>query len=170
MNTTTQVSFKQPDAPATPRQTWMLFTLTKEDWRGKGLTVKQASEKIAELLEAKKNGNIINSKDNKPKINYREIYNTAIAAANKVGETTEQVFFCGFASVLIRDTRKGFAKWLKDNNIGYHGSRGMSISPQGIAGSTQSMNVKEAWCYEFEKMLKMQGIDADSISVSSRAD
>lgn len=165
---TTQISFKNPDAPATSKQTWLLFTLTKTDWRDKGLTIKQASEKIAALMEAKKKG--INTVTNTPALDYRVIYNTAIAAANMVGNSTQQVFFCGFASVIIRDSRKGFAKWLKDNHIGYHSSRGMSISPQGDAGITQSMNVKEAWCNEFAQMLIAQGIDSNLISVTSRAD
>lgn len=38
--------------PATKRQTWALFCLTKQDYRNKGLSKEQASKLISELSEA----------------------------------------------------------------------------------------------------------------------
>jgi hypothetical protein len=54
--------FKMPDAPATRKQQWKLFTLSKKDWRESNLTVIEASAIIAHLVngdsspKAKANG------------------------------------------------------------------------------------------------------------------
>lgn len=43
------MKFNNPDEPATKKQLWLLHILTKEDTRQLKLTIKQASDKIAEL-------------------------------------------------------------------------------------------------------------------------
>ena len=43
------MKFNNPDAPATRKQLWLLHILTKEDTRQSKLTIKEASDKIAEL-------------------------------------------------------------------------------------------------------------------------
>lgn len=57
-------AINNPDEPATSRQLWALFCMTKKDYRGKGLTKQQASDLIGELKSGKK---IENSDDNKTK-------------------------------------------------------------------------------------------------------
>lgn len=43
-----------PNRPATKKQLWALFCMTKEDHRDKGLTISEASKMIGELKAAKK--------------------------------------------------------------------------------------------------------------------
>jgi hypothetical protein len=47
------VAIKEPDAPATSRQTWLIKILGGGDVRDNGLTRQQASDKIVELQAAK---------------------------------------------------------------------------------------------------------------------
>ena len=47
-------AINNPDDPATSRQLWALFCMTKKDYRGKGLTKQQASDLIGELKSGKK--------------------------------------------------------------------------------------------------------------------
>lgn len=47
-------AINNPDDPATSRQLWALFCITKKDYRGKGLTKQQASDLIGELNSGKK--------------------------------------------------------------------------------------------------------------------
>lgn len=44
---------KNPESPATKKQTWTIFTLGGEDVRDKNLTRKEASDRIGELMAAK---------------------------------------------------------------------------------------------------------------------
>ena len=69
---------------------------------------------------------------------------------------------CGFASVVIKDARKGFAKWLKNNKIGY-------LSYKGgwevfAATHEQSYEKAKAYAETFEKILRQNGVECYSIS------
>ena len=57
------IQIKTPDAPATNRQMWLLHLLTGEDTRNLDLTMKQASDRIAEL----KNTKPLTTPNNRPK-------------------------------------------------------------------------------------------------------
>lgn len=52
-NTNAQYTCENPEAPATKRQLWALFCLTKQDYRDKGLTRQQASDLIAGANQAR---------------------------------------------------------------------------------------------------------------------
>lgn len=76
---------KDPNAPATRKQLWALFCITKEDHRGKGLTKGEASKLIDELGgKGKKKGK---GKKATPKVDkawkYVELLADAIVAGNK---------------------------------------------------------------------------------------
>jgi hypothetical protein len=72
-------AINNPDDPATSRQLWALFCMTKKDYRGKGLTKQQASDLIGELKSGKK---IEDVGENKPVKNQKEDENALV----KVGD------------------------------------------------------------------------------------
>ena len=51
------MQLRTPEAPASYRQTWYLFTLTKRDHRGENLTMAEASQLIKQALTAPKSDN-----------------------------------------------------------------------------------------------------------------
>lgn len=48
-----EIIIKNPDRPATARQLFALFKGTGKDYRGKGLTVKEASDLLQEVIKAR---------------------------------------------------------------------------------------------------------------------
>ena len=70
---------------------------------------------------------------------------------------------CGFAWVNIKPGNSAFAKWLKTKNLAdkdsYYG--GVTIL---ISDYNQSMQKKEAYAYAFAKVLRHNGIKAQSYS------
>lgn len=69
---------------------------------------------------------------------------------------------CGFASVIIADARKGFAKWLKNKGIGYHNYKGgWAVSAPSFG---QSYEKAKAYAEAFEKVLRQNGIKCHSES------
>lgn len=54
------------EGPATSKQLWTLFCLTKQDYRNKNISKEEASKLIGELLAKKKNGE--NTTERKPKV------------------------------------------------------------------------------------------------------
>jgi hypothetical protein len=70
---------------------------------------------------------------------------------------------CGFAWVNIRDARKGFARWVKNEGIGrtdsYYGGVKIWVSQFG-----QSMTRKEAYADAYAKVLRDNGVTAYSHS------
>ena len=169
------------DLPATPKQTWLLFTLTKKDYRDANLTREEAGEMIANLLKAR---------GNKYK-EFERILSEAIAAGNKAlaeckptpmivqqhshplndNSPVEKEWFveggvCGFAWVVVTPGTSSFARWLRKQ--GYTGkdyySGGVTIHANG---GGQSLERKVAWASAFAGVLQDNGIDA---SVRSRMD
>lgn len=75
-------AINNPDDPATSRQLWALFCITKKDYRGKGLTKQQASDLIGELNSGKKIEDVAATKEKKPVKNQKEDENALV----KVGD------------------------------------------------------------------------------------
>ena len=65
------------DMPATKKQTWALFCLTKKDYRNQGLTMDQASRLIKDAIAAK--GTVV-SHSRKEANDAVNIHNTAVMA------------------------------------------------------------------------------------------
>lgn len=80
--------FKNPDAPATRRQTWALFCMTKQDWREKNLTVFEASQLIDKLKRGESIDGVKGSAEvklRKAKFDAVEISKEAEAAGEAAG-------------------------------------------------------------------------------------
>lgn len=63
---------------------------------------------------------------------------------------------CGFAYVVVKDARRGFAKWLKDNNIGIHCYKGGWRISAPTPG--QSYEKAKAYAETFAKILRQNGV------------
>lgn len=83
----------------------------------------------------------------------------AIPTPMYVSGYTEPIMdgMCGFASVIVKDARKGFAKWLKNNKIGYHHYNGGWGICAPLFG--QSYEKAKAYAETFAKILRQNGID-----------
>lgn len=166
------------NAPATSRQLWALFCLTKEDHRGKNLTMGQASEMISKLKAQK--GNSTTSK----KSEFFDLYTRAHRAGLEAGTNksprpmvvqehanmlddrspvvhSELVMggVCGFAWINIKPGTSAFAKWLKKKELArtdsYYGGVTVWVSEFG-----QSMEKKMAYAAAFANVLCEAGIKA----------
>jgi hypothetical protein len=172
-----------PDAPATKRQTWALFCITKEDYRNKGLTKAEASDLIKKL------GDKNRTKTTKPKKNsYVEIYEKALTAglaalkaatptpmvvqqhANMMDDNSPvvQEWFvadgpCGFAWVNVKCKGEGlrFVNAMKKHDSdrwrkdGYYGGYTFWVRE-----GNQSIQKKEAFAEAFAEVLREAGINA----------
>lgn len=171
---------KNPDAPATKRQRWALFCITKEDWRDRDITKREASDLIGKLGSKKKTAK-------KTKTNhYVELFNKAIAAGKEALEAAtptpmvvqrhanmfddnspvEESWYveggvCGFAWVNVKCKgeglrfinalkKHGLDRWRKD---GYYGGYTYWVREGG-----QSMQRKEAYANAFAHVLQEAGI------------
>jgi hypothetical protein len=175
-----------PNAPATKRQTWALFCITKEDYRNKGLTKAEASDLIKKL------GNKKHAKNTSKKNSYVEIYEKALAAgaaalkactpnpmvvqqhANMLDDNSPVVQewyvadgACGFAWVNVKCKGEGLKfvnamkkhdpdRWRKD-----HYYKGYTF---WVREGIQSIQKKEAFADAFTKVLREVGIRAYSMS------
>jgi hypothetical protein len=165
---------ENPNEPATKRQTFALFCMTKRDYRNDGLTKQQASDLIAQLKGEK--GESPETKSAKP--NFQAIWDEAVKAGREAVENMavspaihlsdgnqipEGHGPCGFAWLILKDARKGFAKWAKEKGIGradsYYGGINVWISDYN-----QSMNKKETFAYAVAGVLSKHGIDARPMS------
>lgn len=171
-----------PDGPATKRQLWALFCITKEDWRGKGLTKAEASDLIKKLGDKK------HTKKTSKKNSYVEIYEKAFAAGlaalkaatpvpmvvqqhadmmNDHSPVVKEWFVadgaCGFAWVNVKCKGEGLKfinamkkhasdRWRKD---GYYGGYTFWVRE-----GNQSIQRKEAFAAAFADVLRENGIDA----------
>lgn len=134
---------KNPDAPATKKQTWTIFKLGGGDVRNDDLTRQQASDIIGDLWQ-KKN-------DSQPaKEDFQDLYDRALAAGFEAGKNAiptpmivtehENMFddnspaknqwyvsegACGFGWVNVKPGTSRFARWLKEkdyaNKDSYYG-------------------------------------------------
>jgi hypothetical protein len=166
--------------PATKKQLWALFCITKKDYRDSGLTIDQASELIAEL-----NGKKGSSENHEvKKDNWQELWDRAYAAGIAAAEATNptpmvvsqhanplddsspvtrQYFVpqgaCGFAWIIIRPGNSKFANWIKKNHLGrpdsYYG--GVNI---WIGEHSQSHAKKYAHACAMAKVFNDAGIKA----------
>lgn len=180
---------KNPDAPATKRQRWALFCITKEDWRDRDITKREASDLIGELGGKKKTAK-------KTKTNhYVELFNKAIAAGNAALKATtpnpmvvtehENMFDdnspvknswfvadgpCGFAWVNVKCKgeglrfinalkKHGLDRWRKDDYYGGY--------TYWVREGNQSIQLKEAYAEAFASVLREGGINCYA---SSRLD
>lgn len=172
-----------PNDPATNRQTFALWCLTKQDYRNKGLTKQAASDLIAKLKGEKgisSKGEVKQSDDQK----FAAIHEEALLAANAahksavpvpmvVGTPTtlfgneidrnKPVYLvsdgvCGFAYAIVRDARRPFAKWLIKTENGRYSSyeRGVCVSDRS---GSQSLERKERWVAAYISVLSKHGID-----------
>ena len=173
-----------PDSPATSRQTWALFCLTKKDHRNMNLTKQQASELI-EKYKAEKP-----AKADKEKA-FQDIWDKAHEAGLNAGKNAiptpmivqerenplddnsklKKLYHvsegaCGFAWVNIKPATSSFARWMKKQGLArpdsYYGGITVWISEFG-----QSITRKEAYGSAFAKVLQNNGIKA---YMSSRMD
>lgn len=135
------VEIKEPEAPATDRQTWLIKILGGGDVRNDGLTRQQASDRIVEL-QAAKSGKTPEAAKAEPqtprKLSFAKIVKLATKAANEAGDAwcashTQPVHvviqdigpnrgkpvatmldLCGFSWIVMTDKRTAFAKWVKN--------------------------------------------------------
>jgi len=184
---------KNPNEPASRKQLWALFCITKEDWRDKGLTKGEASKLIAEL-GGKKNGK---GKKATPKKNaYVDLFEKAYAAglaALKAATPTPMVVqqhanvlndnspvvkewfveggVCGFAWVNIKCKGEGlkFINALKKRGLpdGLRKDGYYGGYTLWVREGGQSMQRKEAFAYAFADVLREAGI---TCYASSRMD
>jgi hypothetical protein len=165
---------ENPNEPATKRQTFALFCITKKDYRNAGLTKEQASDLIAQLKREK--GESHETKSAKP--NFQAIWDEAVKAGREAVTSMDVIPAinlsdgsqipvghgpCGFAWIILKDARKGFAKWAKAQGIGrpdsYYG--GINV---WIADYNQSMSKKETFASAVAGVLNKHGIDARPMS------
>lgn len=151
-------TIQKPNAPATKKQLFALYCMTRKDHRNLNLTIQQASDLIAQLR--KSNNPTWQAKSQN---DYEKIFTGLFEAGNKAIEGKAANWFpCGFAWIVIKDCRKGFAKWLKNNklnnNLIYYSEyeKGISISS---AYNGQEMEIKEIWCHAAAQYLRENGID-----------
>jgi len=172
---------KDPNAPATKKQTWAIKCLGGGDVRDTGLTRQQASEMIGELKAAK--GQVAESK---PKVDYAELWEKATTAGLQAGKDAlptpmvvsqhtnpldddspvEQAWYvgegaCGFAWVNFKmkgGLGRKFGQWLiKDGRASkdsYYGGVSIWISDHG-----QSVERKSAHANAMAAVLRKAGIE-----------
>ncbi len=160
---------KEPDAPATKKQTFKIFTLGGGDVRDQNLTRKEASDKIGELMAAK------NGTETQPKMDFETLWEEAkadgyVAGTDAVptpmiveGYEHEPVMggACGFAWVNFKmkgGLGRKFGRWLIDNGHArkdsYYGGCTIWVSEHG-----QSMARKEAHAHAMARTLQRAGIE-----------
>lgn len=150
---------KDPDAPATSKQTFMLFRFEGKDVRGENLTRQEASDRIAVHMAAKEAELDV----------FRDLYIRAYRAgvdaattcvptpmivqehADMMDDSSPVVHeyapveggACGFAWVIVKAGNSKFANWLKKNDLAskdsYNGGVSIWISDYG-----QSLERKSA--------------------------
>ncbi len=181
---------KEPNAPATSRQTWAIRTLGGGDVRGENLTRAQASERIQALLNAK--GVTPQAPRSATDDKFGEIIKAAGEAANAAGdkwlETAQPMFrvvehahvlddtspivkdhgtildVCAIVYIAITDRRTAFARWVKKTQNG----RSYSVRIPFRYSKRQERGLLEA-CYGAAiRVLRENGIDC--VSLYSRID
>ena len=172
-----------PNAPATRRQLWALFCITKEDWRERGLTKAEASDLIKKL------GNKKHTKKKSSKKNdYVALHEKALAAgmkalnecvpnpmvvqqhANMMDDNSPVVKswyvgdgVCGFAWVRVKCKGEGlrFINAMKKHGIDrwrkddYYGGYQLWVRE-----GNQSMQRKEAFAEAYAEVLREAGVKA----------
>ena len=182
---------KEPNAPATSKQTWTIFKLGGGDVREDGLTRQTASDKIQELMAAKG----IDPAAPKSKgrdAEFNELWEKAKAAGLAAGDGSTPTPMrvvehvnpfndnspvktdygiiadgaCGFAWVNVKPGTSRFARWLKKNDYArtdsYEG--GVTI---WIGEHNQSVDRKSAHAHALANVLTEAGHKAYA---SSRLD
>ncbi|KKL77281.1 hypothetical protein LCGC14_2036460 [marine sediment metagenome] len=160
----------EPEAPATKKQTFKIFTLGGGDVREQNLTRKEASDKIQEMLAV--NGKAV---DGGPAMDFETLWEEAkadgyVAGTDAIptpmiveGYEHEPVMggACGFAWVnfsMKKGLGRKFGKWLIDNDHArkddYYGGCTIWIGEHG-----QSMARKEAHAHAMAQTLQRAGIE-----------
>lgn len=176
-------TISNPQAPASPKQTFAVFCRSGYDVRGCNLTMQQASD----ILDGKLDpgtlpGAVQKRKAAAPKQDFDALYAKAHAAGMAAGNACVPVPMqvvqranplddsspvvkayepvmdgvCGFSSCVIRPATGGFVKWLKSNGIGYKNYHGGWAVP--CHAFNQSLTRKEAYTSAFGKILATYGI------------
>lgn len=179
---------KDPSAPATPKQCWTLFCLTKKDYRNDNLTKQQASDMIGRLMAEKATKEWTESKKAPKKSGYEQILREATESANEAGDkwmaaalargpaymvkndlTGEIVGtmldVCGIVWIELTDRRTAFAKWLKklDERDAMY-----SLRIEHKYWGRQEMGLLEACAYAAVGVLNKYGIN--EVQVVARID
>ncbi len=158
---------KEPNAPATKKQTFKIFTLGGGDVRNHNLTRLQASDRITGLIAAKNGG------AGQLKTDFQTLWEEAQADGYVAGtdatptpmiiEGYEPVMggACGFAWVnfsMKKGMGRKFGRWLIDNGHAskddYYGGCQIWIGEYG-----QSMARKEAHAHAMAQTLQRAGIE-----------
>lgn len=157
--------------PATARQRWALFTLTKTDYRSIAITKAEASELIGRLRGEKEQARL------GTETLFGEVYSKANAVGlvalaackptpmvvqkhtNMLDDTSkvEKQWYveggvCGFAWVKIRPATTAFAKWLIAHDLGRHDDYQGGVTIWADGGG-QSMERKMAYCHAFAEVI-----------------
>lgn len=159
---------KEPNAPATKKQTFKIFTLGGGDVRNLNLTRLQASDRIAGLIAAK-------GMESKPEVDFETLWEEAQADGYVAGtDATPNPMIvsgyedqpvmggaCGFAWVnfsMKKGMGRKFGRWLIDNGHArkddYYGGCQIWIGEHG-----QSMARKEAHAHAMAQTLQRAGIE-----------
>lgn len=172
-----------PNAPATRRQTWMLFCLTKRDYRGDGLTVQQASDLIDQLMKDSKKpaaqkgaadfGAILalarkaglaagNASKPTPMVVYEaDGLSNRPKPGGQVWHESEGV--CGFAWIVVNPARGAFINYCRKHKIGRK-EYGGGWCVEWVHDFNQSMQRKEAYARAYAEVLRAHGINASTRS------
>ncbi len=131
------------------------------------------------VVKQKEQQNILGTEPNlvkllDPNIFWKTLYNLAHTEAEKatnnyivtpmyiVGYPPILEGSCGFAWIVVKDARNGFAKWLKDNNLGSKCNKdGRKIYAPNF---DQSYEKAKLYAEVFEKVLKQNGVECYSVS------
>lgn len=181
-------TISNPQAPASPKQTFAVFCKSGYDVRGCNLTMQQASD----ILDGKLDpgtlpGAVQKRKAAAPKQDFAAIHAEADAAGMAAGQSCIPVPMvvvqranplddsspvvkayepvmdgvCGFAAVVVSGLSP-FGKWAKKQGIMRpHYPKGLSL---WIGAFNQSMTRKEAYAEGYVKVLRLHGIEAYSWS------
>jgi hypothetical protein len=173
---------KTPDAPATSKQTMLIFRLGGGDVRPDNLTMQQASDRIQELME-KKNETPQPSKS-VDTIDFKNIFDKAVVAANAAGDkwwsehceipydpSKSASFFgmldlCGFATLQVTDKRTSFYKWYTKTFPERHVTHSIYIPYKYQA--RQDLGLREACVRGAKEVFDEHGIKG--LSVWTRVD
>ena len=173
-----------PDAPATRKQLWALFCITKRDWRDMGLTKKRASEIIS---KHNKNAGYTVKNTNTWAAHILKAAEIEGMNALRAAEPTPMVVaggdrrymvpdgVCGFAWVVVKAVGKGrsFINALKkvhlatsDRNARHPKGGSYAFRPHYRGGfaywvhqGDQSMERKIAFSHAFAEKLRANGIE-----------
>ena len=175
-----EFKLKNPDAPMSFKQGIMIRNNGGGDVREEGLTMQEASDRIAWLMRQKfaEGGNETGkeAREDYKNLQFKKVWEEAVKAGREAGDDVNPIPMvisggydpvmdgaCGFAWVNIKPGNSAFANWLKKNEHArkdtYYG--GVTV---WISEYNQSMTRKEAHASAMAKVFQAHGFNASAAS------